>query len=497
MLSGMPDVPAHLVRSGVLTPDAAARALAAAHDGDIASAALRLGLATEGALVRALADLRGCPGVDFSKSVIPTPNLEVVAPGFCRQRRVLPLSLGKNELVLAMADPDDHALADEIRFVTGRKVLRYVAVPAALERTLDGVVRERKRGAPTWRGAQAPALPDPTAAWVGVVHATSKKSSDTGSIELPEITATMEVVGVAELTETPFSAPTPARRSRPPELDPPPSPSAAPLPEEGSTTQRLEGLGKGLLVLVADGVPEAREEAAAAVKKQGATALQAANGKAALDLIREARPELVILDAMLPMMPGFEVCRAVKGDPLLRPTRVILTSAIHRGTVAADAKIAFGADAFLEKPYRPDELHRTLKLLLLGPAGDPADQAARAVAATAWREGAKLLQAGRVEEAIHLLREAAGKDDLSAEAHYYLGHALARQGMLFEAAAAFSRAAELRPDVPEAHEVLALAYEQLGFQQSAREAWARAVETCKDEKRKRSMQEHLMRLLGI
>ncbi len=494
----MADLAAHLVRSGVLAPDAAARALAAAHDGDIASAALRLGLATEGDLVRALADLRGCPGVDFSKTVIPTANLEVVAPAFCRQRRVLPLSLGKSELVLAMADPDDHALADEIRFVTGRKVLRYVAVPAAVERTLDGVVRERKRGAASWRGASAPALPDPAAAWVGVVHATAKKSSsDTGSIELPEITSSMEVVGVSEVQETPFSAPTPARRSRPPELEPQ-SPPPAPRPgDDGGITVRLEGVGKGYLVLVADAVPEAREEAAAAVKKQGATALQAANGRAALDLIREARPELVILDAMLPMMPGFEVCRAVKGDPVLRPTRVVLTSAIHRGTVAADAKIAFGADAFLEKPYRPDELNRTLKLLLLGPAGDPAEQAARAVAATAWREGAKLLQAGRLDEAVKLLREASAKDDLSAEAHYFLGHGLARQGLLFEAAAAFSRATELRPDVAEAHEVLALTYEQLGFQQSAREAWARAVETCKDEKRRRGMQERLMRLLGI
>jgi tetratricopeptide (TPR) repeat protein len=175
---------------------------------------------------------------------------------------------------------------------------------------------------------------------------------------------------------------------------------------------------------------------------------------------------------------------------------VVLSSSMHRGTVAADAKIAFGADGFVEKPYRAEDLQRTLKLLLLGAAGDPADPA-RAVAATLWREGARLLQAERVDEAVALLREAASKDELSAEAHYYLGHALARQGLLFEAAAAFSRAAELRPDVPEAHEVLALTYEQLGFQQSAREAWARAVETCKDEKRKRAMQERLMRLLGL
>jgi predicted negative regulator of RcsB-dependent stress response len=45
--------------------------------------------------------------------------------------------------------------------------------------------------------------------------------------------------------------------------------------------------------------------------------------------------------------------------------------------------------------------------------------------------------------------------------------------------------------------VLAATYEQLGFQKSAREAWARAIETCRDEKRKRAMQAKLMRLLGL
>ena len=89
------------------------------------------------------------------------------------------------------------------------------------------------------------------------------------------------------------------------------------------------------------------------------------------------------------------------------------------------------------------------------------------------------------------------KDDLSPEAQYYLGHALARQGLLFEAAAAYSRAAELRPDVDAAHQYLAQTYEQLGFQRSAREAWARAMETCKDERRRKAMQARLMTLLGL
>jgi CheY-like chemotaxis protein len=487
----MADLAAHLVRAGLLAPDAAARALAAAHDGDVASAALRLGIATEQDLVRALCDLHGCPGVDLSRSVVPTANLDLVAPVFCRQRRILPVSVGRGEVVLAMSDPEDHALADELRFVTGRKVLRYAAVPAAIERALDAIVRERNRSSPAWRGPAAPSLPDPGAAWVGVVHPTHRPAED--GLDLPDPIATMVPVGAAGALETPFAAPSPARLTRPKEHEPAP---AAPA-RGGATTLRLEGVGAGKLALVADSSQEGREEMAAVLGRHGCTVLQAANGRAALDIIREARPDLVMLDAMLPMVPGFEVCRAVKGDPVLRPTQVVLTSAVHRGTVAADARIAFGADGFLERPLRPDEASRTLKLLLLGGAPDPADAAAREAAGIAWRDGARLLGDGRLEEAMVALRDAVAKDELSAEAQFYLGHALARQGLLFEAASAYSRAAELRPDVDAAHRSLAQTYEQLGFQRSAREAWARALESCRDEGRRRAIQARLMKLLGL
>jgi CheY-like chemotaxis protein len=493
----MADLAAQLVRAGILSPDAAARALAAAHDGDVASAALRLGLAAEGALVRALAEQHGCPGVDLSRSVVPTANLDAIAPAFCRQRRVLPVSVGKAELVLAMSDPEDYALADEVRFVTGRAVLRYAAVPAALERAVDALVRERARGAPAWRGPGAPALPDPTAAWVGVVH--PPRAAPAEGIEVPEVTSTMELLGVAD---DPFAAPTPAKARRPPEHEPTPMPVPVALAPHGhgahgAATVRLEGVLAGRLVLVADAAAEDREEAVAVLAKLAATALQAANGRAALDIIREARPDLVLAEAMLPMMAGFELCRAVKGDPLLRPTPFVLTSGAHRGTVAEDARIAFGADAFLAKPFRHDELARAAKVLLLGPGGDPADQAARAAARAACAEGLALLRATRLEEAAVRLREAAAKDELSAEAHYWLGVSLVKQGLLFEAASALARAAELRPDVDAAHQVLAQTYEALGFQKSAREAWARAIEVCRDEERRRAMQARLMGLLGL
>jgi CheY-like chemotaxis protein len=488
----MADLAPYLVRSGTLAPGAAARAMAAAQDGDVASAALRLGIVSESALARALADFRGCPAVDFTKSVVPVANFDLVTPALCRQRRILPVSVSRTELVLAMADPDDNALADEVRFVTGRAVLRYVAPAAAIERVVDGILREKAAGGLAWRGEQAPALPDPRAAWVGVVH--GAKAQDDG-IDLPEITSTMEIIGVSEAVEkTGFSLPSPARRERTQEF----SLAAAAVPQgSDEVTVMIQGAGAGKLVLVADSSPEAREEATRLLASLGCTVLQAGDGRAALQVIREARPELVLVEALLPMMPGFEVCRAVKGDPVLRPTAVVLTSAIHRGTVAADAKAAFGADAFLEKPWRADDALRLMKTLLLGPAGDLVGQAARAAAEQAWREGARLVQAGKVEEGTALLRDAVAKDELCAEAHYYLGHALTRQGLLFEAAASFARSAELRPDVDAAHQVLAQTYELLGFQKSARESWARAIETCKDEKRKGEMQVRLMRLLGM
>lgn len=320
----MADLATQLLKSGALTSGQLAHALAASKDGDVASAALRLGLAGEGVLARALADHHGCPAVDFSRSVVPTANLTVVAPAYCRQHRVLPVSIGQSEMVLAMADPEDHLLADELGFVTGRKVLRNAAVPAAIERVIDGLTREKSRGGQAWHGPGAPALPDAGSAWVGVVHGSSKHDS---ALELPDLLPddALEVVQVSEENaQTPFDAPTPARKERPREIEmEEPTREGSTLefsipPASERPTVRLRGLGAGKLALVADPNPETRDEMVKLLAALGCTVLQAANGRAALEIVREARPDLVTLEAIMPMTPGFEVCRAVKGDPVLR-----------------------------------------------------------------------------------------------------------------------------------------------------------------------------------
>jgi len=507
----MGDLARILIQDGVLTAEGASRAVKTARNGDVASAALELRLAEEQPLVRALARSHECPGVDLSRSVVPPSNLDVVASEFCREHRLLPIAIGRAEIVLAMADPDDLNSADEVRFLTGKKVLRYAAVGTALLRAIDGLDRARREGAPAWRGDRAPALADRAAGHVAVV----KPIDPAGGVDLPEATGTMELVGVAEMA-TPFQptpptlTPVPARAAAMARA-PAPAPAPARAPARPATpavpqpaadlqpTTRMEGLAVGKVAVVADDDPDVRQLVATVLGKLGCLTLQAGDGKSALETVREARPDLVVLDAMMPGLHGFEVCRMIKGDRALRATRVILCSAIYRGSVGTDAQVAFGADAFVEKPFRLDELTRVFKLALVGPAAAETteERARRDEAQALWRSASEALAVGRVAQAAELARDAAAKDPWSPEAHYYLGHALSKQGLLYEAVAAYERAAELRPDVDASHQCLAQAYERLGFQKSAREAWSRAVETCKDPARKKVMQARLIKLLGV
>jgi len=507
------DLSAALVQKAVLAPDALARALAGARNGDVASAALRLGLADEQALVRVVAEAYECPGVDLSRTVVPTANLAAIEPELCRERRVLPLTVGRTEIVLAMADPDDLGLADEIRFVTGRKVIRLAAVPYALDQALAALQRAGEQGQQTWRGPAAPLLPDPAAGWVAVVKPGERGAS---AVDLPEADEEMELVSASEVM-APFETAAPARpQPRPAPAGPlpprqaapagPPAPARpqprgaapAPLAEEAAATVRLEGFGAGRVALVADDDPEVLKLVQTVIGKIGCVVLTAANGHQALETVREARPDLVLLDAMMPGLHGFEVCRAIKADPQLARIPVILCSAIYRGTVGEDAQVAFGADAFLEKPFRLDELTRVVRVALLGAAAEtPEEKAEKAEAERCWRAAAQALGEGKEADGATWARQALARDPRSAEAHYYLGHALARQNQLFDAVAAYERAAELRPDVDATHQCLAQTYEKLGFQKSAREAWARAIETSKDPARRKTMQARLLALLGV
>lgn len=91
------------------------------------------------------------------------------------------------------------------------------------------------------------------------------------------------------------------------------------------------------------------------LEDEGVELLRASNGRDALQLIRDERPDLVLLDVMMPLMNGFDVCKAVKADPEISGTFIaILTAKGQELDRATGAEV--GADLYLTKPFDPDDV---------------------------------------------------------------------------------------------------------------------------------------------
>jgi DNA-binding response OmpR family regulator len=99
------------------------------------------------------------------------------------------------------------------------------------------------------------------------------------------------------------------------------------------------------------------------LEDDGVELLTAIDGEQAVDVVRNQPPDLVFLDVSMPNMDGFEVARAIKADPALAGTTVIMLTA--RGqTVDREEGIAAGADEYLTKPFDPDDLLRRARTAL-------------------------------------------------------------------------------------------------------------------------------------
>lgn len=79
------------------------------------------------------------------------------------------------------------------------------------------------------------------------------------------------------------------------------------------------------------------------------------DGEEGLKKVEQEKPDLIILDSMMPKLDGFTVCRRVKADPKTKNIPVIIISAADR-TELAKKSLSSGADDFLVKPYESEEL---------------------------------------------------------------------------------------------------------------------------------------------
>ena len=115
-------------------------------------------------------------------------------------------------------------------------------------------------------------------------------------------------------------------------------------------------------ILIVDDEPDVLKMEVFRVRRLGYQVITAVNGQEALAVIREKRPDLVLLDVRMPIMLGTDVCVAVKNDDSLRSTVIILVTA-SSDAVASKAGEC-GADDYLLKPFEPAELVAKLKNFL-------------------------------------------------------------------------------------------------------------------------------------
>jgi len=116
-------------------------------------------------------------------------------------------------------------------------------------------------------------------------------------------------------------------------------------------------------VLVVEDSPPQRAMITALLKDNGLEVTTANDGVEALDQLKDYRPDIVVMDIVMPRMNGYELCRKLKSDPNTKTVPVVMCS-----TKGEDFDrhwgMKQGADAYISKPFQPQELVRTVKQLL-------------------------------------------------------------------------------------------------------------------------------------
>lgn len=450
-----------LVRRQVLKEDQLERGLAAQGSSllPIGSTLIRLGIVDEASVALALAEQWGVPGVDLRASTIDTSVLSVVPHEVATAHNVLPLAFNAQALQLALCNPGQKALLDEVAFACGKAVLPFVAPRLVLQEVLKGAHEARSRGEPVWKGPRA-VSPEPFVA--AIQPALGSPSSDVAlEAELPEgsLEALVPAVTAAE-----------AR-----------SPDAPPR------------------VLAVDDEVEILDLIDKALSRRGIEIVRATRGREALDLLRQTSPDVVLLDAMLPEIHGFEICSKIKQSQQFRHVPVIIISAIYTGwNFIQDVKRIYGADDYMQKPFRVVELVRRVEEALARTKGRPRSPEVMHALEESAREcmmSAELYRNGQVQGAIEAAQRAVAADPFDPRAHFLLGTALHRKGRIYEAISEYERVVELAPMLFTALKNLAVLYERQGFKAKAVEMWMRALDQSPSDAVRQTIKAHLIGLL--
>lgn len=116
-------------------------------------------------------------------------------------------------------------------------------------------------------------------------------------------------------------------------------------------------------VLIADDEPNIVISLEFLMQRNGYEVMTAPDGEQALRLLDAFRPDLILLDIMLPLRNGFEVCQRIREHPGWKNTRIVMLTAKGR-EVEVTKGLALGADVYITKPFSTQELLASVRQLI-------------------------------------------------------------------------------------------------------------------------------------
>ncbi|MEN9579009.1 MAG: Family ership [Pseudomonadota bacterium] len=346
------------------------------------------------AQLRELSERYQRPALDLSRVRIPLELLDLLPRETAELHALLPVRIKDDALLVAMIEPDNASVLDELSFVTGKRIVPYVAPAADVREAISSAYLAKRRGEKFYEGprcaivaAEAPEAP----ATSGLVGAPDSRfeSPTRGAPSVSEPKAVVPPVPPARNVNraTPASAPLepsspPATRQSAAMVRPPPDipdlvvgniaireaprkPSEAfqaldfedeaggekvslslsfdNLPAAGAASGRglssdqvpavphQKGVANGFRVLLVEDDSEIAQLVRRLLEAEGYAVIVAPDGEAALTRLKQEAPHVLLLDAMLPKVHGFEVVRRVRASRRLADLPIVILSAVHRG----------------------------------------------------------------------------------------------------------------------------------------------------------------------
>src|SRR6476620_11270063 len=131
--------------------------------------------------------------------------------------------------------------------------------------------------------------------------------------------------------------------------------------------------GSGRKILIIEDESDVADLLEMGLRKSGFKTTAAADGATGLQKARDNRPDVIILDLMLPKMSGLEVCRILKGDAATSHIPILMLTA-KAEEIDRIVGLEFGADDYVTKPFSPREVVLRVKAILRRGKGDVVEE---------------------------------------------------------------------------------------------------------------------------